>query len=218
VNDNLLYQVGNVSGFVLQFLLCLPWQSNNEPEHFSFRNRVRDRLTGKVEGTIGAGYLDLGTFIVVSLPPSLQLFDVVVDATEADRASESYSISVMLLDNGTIVKYATAVARVNSGEQQVFQAKAQSESGVVEIATAPSSSGFWGRFWPFIIGSVAIGGLAASLVAMRHAKRRSKPSGIGGQEGYVPKFCLQCGAPLRSGSKFCLRCGARARRATMTPP
>jgi len=32
--------------------------------------------------------------------------------------------------------------------------------------------------------------------------------------GYTPKFCLQCGKPLRAGSKFCLECGAPTRRET----
>lgn len=29
---------------------------------------------------------------------------------------------------------------------------------------------------------------------------------------YTPKFCLQCGKPLRANAKFCLECGAPARK------
>jgi len=39
-------------------------------------------------------------------------------------------------------------------------------------------------------------------------ERQLQPPTAKPPAAYVPKFCIQCGEPLRAASKFCLECGA----------
>lgn len=60
-----------------------------------------------------------------------------------------------------------------------------------------------------IIGSVGTV-LGYRKLESKYKEDRSKPAIIA--EYPRPKFCLQCGKPLRPESKFCLECGAPTKK------
>jgi hypothetical protein len=70
--------------------------------------------------------------------------------------------------------------------------------------------------WPIVAAMLGI--LAVSIVALILVVRTVRGCRLKQAMRSEPKFCLQCGSPLRGGSNFCLRCGAPTRRAGRTLP
>ncbi len=50
--------------------------------------------------------------------------------------------------------------------------------------------------------------LEAQIQALRHGGAGSRAAVVPETGGVKPRFCPQCGAPVRPGDKFCSQCGA----------
>jgi hypothetical protein len=131
-----------------------------------------DYRTQRVEITIqGAGYLDLGNYIVIMIPASLKAFKIVVDASNAEASTETYNLRVLLMKDGVLMNDARYQGTINQRQQAEFSATSDVDSNSVQINSGPSN-GNWQQYVPVVVLVAALVSLSVLVISRRY---RSKP-------------------------------------------
>jgi hypothetical protein len=97
---------------------------------------------------------------------------------------------------------------IKAGEIQEYESST-SEDTVVVLKRIT----FWDKYaiWLLTGSLVIVSGGILGVYAMRRRKVGQEVVPERNRE-YAPRFCLECGKPLRRGSKYCLVCGTPTRR------
>jgi hypothetical protein len=108
---------------------------NSAGGHAGYNSALLNSSKTAIEVIPGTYYLDYGNgtaFIV--LPSSMQSFKVVVDGTEMEEASESYSLTYTVIQNGTVTSTKTVQGTISNGTLQSTNVTIQ--NGVLAIGGA----------------------------------------------------------------------------------
>jgi hypothetical protein len=158
-------------------------------------------------GIPGAEYHDFGNAILIALPLELHTFTCTIDASEAERNSEGYVLSLVNNQEKPVVR--TLQGEISRAASRSYRVTVEPDR--IEVseqgATGPSMLPF-----EIVIGAIVLLVIVLVPLAIRRRRQMAQPRtslAAAGARFPASKFCVRCGSLMPRANKFCPRCGSR---------